>query len=80
DADCMEKLARNPEVRKHLADPGFLQQIEKLRALACDPELEDCTDLMKVSSVGQKIAQAGHKDPRVMQALMALQGQGLIVE
>lgn len=77
--DLFEKLAAFPDVRKHLADPGFTEQLEKLRALATDPALEGA-DIMKTAEVGQKIAQAGHRDPRVMQALMALQGQGLIVD
>lgn len=79
--NLMERLASFPEVRKHLADPGFVEQMEKLRDIANDPSLEGADVLdAKVTEVSQQIAKAGHKDPRVMQALMALQGQGLIVE
>mmetsp|Transcript_9884 Transcript_9884/g.16379 ORF Transcript_9884/g.16379 Transcript_9884/m.16379 type:complete len:463 (-) Transcript_9884:56-1444(-) len=77
--DIMEKLAAMPDTRKHLADPGFIEQIEKLRAIATDPTL-DPTDFMKQAEVGQKIARAGHHDPRIMQALMGLQGMGLTVD
>jgi len=77
--NLFERLASFAEVRQHMADPGFVDQIEKLRDLAADPALEDA-DITKRAAVGQKIAQAGHKDPRIMQALMALQGQGLIVD
>lgn len=79
DPELMEKLAAVPEVRKHLADPGFVATLEQLRKVATDPTI-DPTDIMQTAAVGQKIAQAGHKDPRVMQALMALQGQGLIID
>lgn len=77
--DLLEKLVQFPEVRQHLADPGFMEQIEKLRALANDPKM-DSGDLTKTAEIGQKIAQASHKDPRVMQALMALHGQRIEVE
>lgn len=77
--DLMEKLAAMPDTRKHLADPGFMAQIEKLRTLATDPAMEGASFEEK-SKVSQKIAQAGHHDPRIMQALMSLQGQGLIVD
>lgn len=77
--DLMERLAAMPQVRQHMADPGFIGQIEKLRAIATDPTV-DVTDMMKMAEVGQKIAKAGHNDPRVMQALMGLQGMSLSVE
>jgi len=77
--NLFERLASFADVRQHMADPGFVEQMERLRDLAVDPALEEA-DFMKKAAVGQKIAQAGHKDPRVMQALMALQGQGLIVD
>merc|ERR1719379_2986613 len=53
--------------------------MEKLRDLATDPKL-DVSDVMKTSAVSQQIARTGHNDPRIMQALMALQGQGLVVD
>eukprot|EP00927_Polykrikos_kofoidii_P055206 TRINITY_DN4948_c1_g5_i1.p1 TRINITY_DN4948_c1_g5~~TRINITY_DN4948_c1_g5_i1.p1 ORF type:complete len:467 (-),score=90.16 TRINITY_DN4948_c1_g5_i1:309-1709(-) len=77
--NLMEKLCEIPGVVKHLADPGFLKVIEQLKEQACDPAL-DHAEFTKVSAVGQQIAKAGHNDPRVMQVLMGLQGQGLTVE
>lgn len=77
--DLMQKLAGFPEVRKHLADPGFVEQLEKLQALVKNPTL-DAADCLQAAEVSRQIAAAGQKDPRIMQALLALQGQGLIVE
>eukprot|EP00928_Gymnodinium_smaydae_P039594 TRINITY_DN27012_c0_g2_i1.p1 TRINITY_DN27012_c0_g2~~TRINITY_DN27012_c0_g2_i1.p1 ORF type:complete len:454 (+),score=133.70 TRINITY_DN27012_c0_g2_i1:231-1592(+) len=77
--DLFEKLAAIPQTRQHLADPGFQAQMKKLRGLATDPELEGAP-FEKTAAVSQQIARAGQNDPRVMQALMALQGQGLIVD
>lgn len=77
--DLMEKLCSHPDTRQHMADPGFLANIEKLRGIATDPTV-DITDLTKQAEIGQKIARAGHNDPRIMQALMTLQGMGLTVE
>lgn len=77
--NLFERLASFADVRKHLADPGFTDEIEKLRALATGPAATS-GDIMRSAEVGQKIARAGHRDPRIMQALMALQGQGLTVE
>lgn len=75
----MEKLASFPDVRKHMADPGFVDQIKKLRGLAMGPAATS-SDFGAAAEVGQQIARAGHRDPRIMQALLALQGQGLLVE
>ena len=73
-----EKLAQHPDVRKHLADAGFLAELKRLQQLAKDaPETASMED---AAAVGQKVAQAAHRDPRIMQALMVLQGQGLVVE
>eukprot|EP00913_Durusdinium_trenchii_P009504 g8933.t1 len=58
------------EVRQHMADQGFLKELERLQQLACSEE----------PGVGQKVALAAQKDPRIMQALMALQGHGLVVD
>jgi len=60
-----------------MADPGFMSEIERLRGLAASVTPGD---IEQGGLVGQKIAQAGHKDPRIMQALMALQGQRLVCE
>lgn len=70
DEKLFEKLAQNAEVRKHMADKGFIAELERLQKLANSQE----------EGAGQKVAQAGHRDPRIMQALMALQGHGLLVE
>mmetsp|Transcript_39061 Transcript_39061/g.72761 ORF Transcript_39061/g.72761 Transcript_39061/m.72761 type:complete len:454 (-) Transcript_39061:120-1481(-) len=88
DATLFEKLAQYPEVRKHLADPGFYEELQKLQTLVNDTCSSQSSDIPTVSAtppvpdpaVGQKVAQAAHRDPRIMQALMCLQGQGLIVE
>lgn len=77
--DFLERLATVPDVQKHMADPGFMQELEKLKELANSPAATS-GDIMKSAEVGQQIARAGHKDPRIMQALLALQGQGLVVE
>lgn len=77
--DLFEKLAANAETRQHLADKGFIEQIEKLVSLANGPEAKS-DDVMVAAKVGQTIARTAHNDPRIMQALMTLQGQGLIVE
>ncbi|CAK9009873.1 unnamed protein product [Durusdinium trenchii] len=66
----LEKLAQHAEVRQHMADQGFLKELERLQQLACSEE----------PGVGQKVALAAQKDPRIMQALMALQGHGLVVD
>jgi len=70
DEKLFEKLAQHAEVRKHMADQGFIAELERLQQLAYSQE----------EGAGQKVAQAGHRDPRIMQALMALQGHGLLVE
>ncbi|CAJ1458543.1 unnamed protein product [Effrenium voratum] len=70
DEQLFEKLAQQPDVRKHMADAGFIAELEKLQKLACEGS----------EGAGQKVAQAAHRDPRIMQALMALQGQGLVVD
>eukprot|EP00747_Dinoflagellata_sp_TGD_P223229 gnl/TRDRNA2_/TRDRNA2_94841_c0_seq1.p1 gnl/TRDRNA2_/TRDRNA2_94841_c0~~gnl/TRDRNA2_/TRDRNA2_94841_c0_seq1.p1 ORF type:complete len:506 (+),score=148.22 gnl/TRDRNA2_/TRDRNA2_94841_c0_seq1:214-1518(+) len=62
-----------------MADPGFVSQIEKLRKLADDPN-RDPNDAEQVGKIGQQIAGLAHNDPRVMQALMLLQGMNLTVE
>lgn len=77
--DLFERLASFESVRKHLADPGFLSQLQKLQALATD-EHRDWGDLTSCAEVGRSIALASQKDPRIMQALMALQGHDLRVE
>jgi len=77
--DLLEKLAANPETRKHMADKGFLGQIEKLQTLAKSFDPDTCS-YEKMGEVGQKIARDAHHDPRIMQALMTLQGMGLTVE
>jgi len=77
--DLMEKLAANPETRKHLADQGFLEQLKKLQAMATDPAI-DFSDWNKASEVSQKVARTAANDPRLMQALMVLQGFGLTVD
>mmetsp|Transcript_112769 Transcript_112769/g.291498 ORF Transcript_112769/g.291498 Transcript_112769/m.291498 type:complete len:471 (+) Transcript_112769:64-1476(+) len=77
--DLLQRLAAFPDVQKHMADPGFMKELEKLKALADSPAATS-GDIMKSAEVGQQIARAGHKDPRIMQALLALQGQGLVVE
>jgi len=82
DANLFEKLAQHPDVRKHLADPGFVTELKRLQQLANSSEAqpEAAAGAAGAGSAGQKVAQAAHRDPRVMQALMALQGQGLSVE
>jgi len=77
--DLMDKLAANPDTRQHLADPGFMEQLRKLQAIAADPTV-DWSDWTKASEVSQKIARSSANDPRIMQALMVLQGFGLTVE
>jgi len=77
--NLMERLASFPEVQQHMADPGFIEQIQKLRALATGPKASS-GDFAVAAEVGQEIARVGHRDPRIMQALMALQGHGLVVE
>jgi len=77
--DLFEALASFPDVKAHMADPGFTGEIERLRALANSPNL-DTSDIIKTAEIGQKIARACHHDPRIMQALMSLQGQKLIVD
>lgn len=77
--DLFEKLAANADTRQHLADKGFIEQLEKMVVMANSPEAKSA-DVMEAAKVGQTIARTAHNDPRIMQALMALQGQGLIVE
>lgn len=79
DPELMETLVAYPETRQHLADPGFVEEIKRLQKLATDPNL-DVNDITQTCVVSQKIAQAGQYDPRVMQAMMSLQGQSLLVE
>ena len=59
-----EALASHPDTRAHVADSGFRSTIEKLRQGEMDQ---------------QAMARDSMKDPRVMQALAALQGWGLSV-
>ena len=61
--DVWDTLAKHPDTRAYIADTGFREAIEKLRTV---------TDT-------QQAAQASMKDPRVMQAMAALQGWGLSV-
>ena len=77
DSNLFEKLAQHPDVHKHLADPGFVTELKRLQQLANDSSE---AEPLAAAAVWQKVAQAAHRDPRVMQALMALQGQGLSVE
>ena len=79
ETDLLEKLAQNADVRKHLADAGFLTELKRLQQLARDAQ-GSIEDTAAAGAVGQKVAQAAHRDPRIMQALMVLQGQGLKVE
>lgn len=73
----MELLVSYPETRQHLADPGFLAAMTGLQkqAIECD-----MNDVNQTSTVSQKIAQVGQKDPRVMQAVMSLMGQSMTVD
>eukprot|EP00929_Paragymnodinium_shiwhaense_P086873 TRINITY_DN47263_c0_g1_i1.p1 TRINITY_DN47263_c0_g1~~TRINITY_DN47263_c0_g1_i1.p1 ORF type:complete len:470 (-),score=133.81 TRINITY_DN47263_c0_g1_i1:93-1502(-) len=76
--DLLERLSEYPEIRQHLADPGFQKEITRLRDLACDPKLAS-QDASASAKVSQQVAKAGQHDPRIMQAIMALQGQRLLV-
>ena len=61
--DLWEALARHPDTRPHVADSGFHAAVERLRQ----------------GSDQQAMAAEALKDPRVMQAVAALQGWGLDV-
>jgi tetratricopeptide (TPR) repeat protein len=80
DDQLMEKLAAAPAVGRHMADPGFMKELQRLHKVAKEASMDSGGDPMKVCEVGRTIGLAGQKDPRIMQAMMALQGQDLIVE
>ena len=61
--DLWEALAQHPATRPHVADTGFQAAIERLRQ----------------GGATQAMASEAMKDPRVMQAVAALQGWGLDV-
>lgn len=79
DPNLVEKLAQFPEIVKHVADPGFKEQLDKLIKLA-NSEAALSGDLAKSAEVGQQIAKISQNDPRMMQVLMALQGTRLTVD